>query len=106
MLLLSLSANLRSRSSPKRSTCCALRAVGHKSRSSASVSEIRTLHDEAQHELATAEVVLDRLSPALAASAGAKHRLLRAEGVLRFAELPEHATLFAAESRARGVNPS
>ena len=67
----------------------------------ASVSEIRTLHDEAQHELATAEVVLDRLSPALAASAGAKHRLLRAEGVLRFAEMPEHATLFDDESRAR-----
>ena len=42
----------------------------------ASVSEIRTLHDEAQHELAMAEVVLDRLSPALAASAGAKHRRL------------------------------
>jgi hypothetical protein len=67
----------------------------------ANASEIHTMHDEAQHELATAEVTCDRLSPAIAASAGAKHRLLRAQGVLDFADLPENERLFTDEDRAR-----
>ena len=49
----------------------------------ANASEIHTMHDEAQHELSMAEVICERLSPTLAAGAGAKHRLLRAQGVLQ-----------------------
>lgn len=67
----------------------------------ANASEIHTMHDEAQHELAMAEVTSERLSPALAAAAGAKHRLLRAQGLLDFAELPENNRLFTDEDRAR-----
>lgn len=67
----------------------------------ADASRIHTMHDEAQHELAMAEVTCERLSPALAAAAGAKHRLLRAQGVLDFAELRENERLFTDEDRAR-----
>ena len=64
-------------------------------------AEIRTLHDDAQKELAAAASICDRLSGVFAAAAGAKHRWLRAHGVRLFAEDPINCALFSDEERAQ-----
>ena len=64
-------------------------------------AEIRTLHDDAQKELAAAASICDRLSGVFAAAAGAKHRWLRAHGVRLFAEDHVNCALFSDEERAQ-----